>query len=88
MGSQYRKGAPSAYGMLKYTTTGVALNPANIVSPAAAVGKRWSIDSEYLWVGGSLAEARVAQGVASKGGRFAQYGSACRELRQGRRGNY
>jgi len=51
--SQYRKGAPSAYGVLKYTslTTGVALNPANIVSPAAAVGKRWSVDSEYLWVG-------------------------------------
>lgn len=50
VGSQYRKGAPSAYGVLRYSTAaaGSTPNPANIVTPAAVADRKWSTE------GGSL----------------------------------
>lgn len=48
VGSQYRKGAPSGYGVLRYSSasSGSSPNPANIVQPAAAVDRKWSTQGE------------------------------------------
>lgn len=45
VGSQYRKGAPSGYGVVKYSGgSSSGPDPANIVSPAAVVDKKWTTD--------------------------------------------
>lgn len=47
VGSQYRKGAPSAYGVLRYSGSSSSEPPAaNIVSPADVVNKKWTTDGE------------------------------------------
>jgi hypothetical protein len=45
VGSQYRKGAPSGYGVLKYSGgSSSAPNAGDIVTPAAAVDKKWTTE--------------------------------------------
>lgn len=49
VGSQYRKGAPSAYGVLKYRGGSSSEPPAaNIISPADVVDKKWTTDGEWV----------------------------------------
>lgn len=43
VGSQYRKGAPAGYGVLKYKGSGGKPNPANIIQPGPFVDRKWSI---------------------------------------------
>ena len=53
VGSQYRKGAPSGYGILRYSNAaaGSTPNPANIVQPDAVVDRKWSTTSECTCAG-------------------------------------
>jgi hypothetical protein len=45
VGSQYRKGAPSGYGVIKYSGgSSSGPDPATIVTPAAVVDKKWTTD--------------------------------------------
>ena len=54
VGSQYRKGAPSAYGVLKYSTAGSSSpNPANIVTPGAVADKKWKTEGGWVVIGGT-----------------------------------
>lgn len=39
--SQYRKGAPSVYGILRYEVSKAPPSPADIIKPGAIVDKKW-----------------------------------------------
>lgn len=59
VGSQYRKGAPSGYGVLKYSTGGGSNpDPANIVTPGAVADKKWKTDGALSGGSGSQYMAR------------------------------
>lgn len=48
VGSQYRKGAPSGYGVIKYSGGSSSVpSPANIVTPGAAVDKKWTTEGAH-----------------------------------------
>lgn len=67
VGSQYRKGAPSGYALLRYQGRSKAANASNIIQPGAVANMKWNISQMMdFQPNARVASSTAASDVAAK----------------------